>query len=310
MRALTREIKDTHSPVRQFLDERFTGGLRDLQRRFRHAAPPVAVPPVPQAEANPGTLGTAADWLLRFLVCPRPDVHLAMTGAASLGPWLADLAGEVVQLLGTGPSPEGWAAFTGPVAGSTVDEELLARGCWVLALATEMFRSSQAAAIGPLAQVCAGKVTADDLLALAPPAGLRQLAAFRRVFEATLVPALAARPGPWALGPTFAGSSLIGGADGDLIAAGLLVDLKTTVKLSLPVADVLQLIGYTLLDFDDEYALTELGIFSARYAHLVTWPLSSLLDELAGHQVSLQATRDEFRRLLPRGTGKQLPIAG
>jgi hypothetical protein len=33
-RALTREIDDTSSPVRQFFDERFTSGLKDLQRRW------------------------------------------------------------------------------------------------------------------------------------------------------------------------------------------------------------------------------------------------------------------------------------
>jgi hypothetical protein len=46
-----------------------------------------------------------------------------------------------------------------------------------------------------------------------------QLAAFRHLFETALLPRLAARTGPWALGPTFAGSEFIK-ADADLIAAG------------------------------------------------------------------------------------------
>lgn len=58
------------------------------------------------------------------------------------------------------------------------------------------------------------------------------------------------------------------------------------------------MIGYALLDFDDEYKLTELGIFSARYAYLAPWDLARLLDDLAGQQVSLPATRQEFRQLL------------
>jgi hypothetical protein len=49
-------------------------------------------------------------------------------------------------------------------------------------------------------------------------------------------------------------------------------------------------VGYALLNFDDEYKLTELGIFSARYAYLAPWDLARLLDDLAGHQVSLPAT--------------------
>jgi len=64
------------------------------------------------------------------------------------------------------------------------------------------------------------------------------------------------------------------------------------------VLDVLQVIRYALLDFDDKYALTEIGTFSARYAYLPAWNLGEFLEELAGRQVSLQATRQDFRQLL------------
>jgi hypothetical protein len=308
-RALTREVDDTSSPVRQFFDERFTTGLKEVQRRFRQAAPSLAVPSAPQAEANPGTVGGAADWLMRFMVCPDPSVDLAVAGAAHLSPGMMMGVAELAALLGVtglpgtlsmGGSPVSGPAhtFTGPVAGASVDEELLARGCWALALATEAFRSAQAAAMGPLAQFHGRPTTADALLALAPPAGLDQLAKFRHVFETALIPRLATRPGPWVLGPTFSGSALIGGADGDLIAAGLLLELKTSAKLTLAVKDVFQVIGYALLDFDDDYKLADVAIFSARYAYLATWSLGSLLSELAGHPVSVQAARQEFHRLL------------
>lgn len=329
MRALTREIDATTSPVRQFLNERFTSGLRDVQRFFRSSAPALAVPPVPASEANPGTIGGAADWLLRFLVFPHPDVHLAMAGAARyLGPKMMRATAELAALLGAalrpysgpvaatdhadaavlmemsdliapvGTVPNGPATFTGPVTGSDMDKDVLARGCWALALLTEAFRSLQAATMGPLSRFQRATVTANDLLALVPPAGLDQLTQFQGVFETALIPRLASRPGPWTLGPTFAGSTLIGGADGDLIAAGLLLDIKTTAKPSLPVKDILQVIGYALLDFDDTYRLDSLGIFSARYGYLATWELPSLLSELAGRQVDLAAVRDEFRALL------------
>lgn len=115
-------------------------------------------------------------------------------------------------------------------------------------------------------------VTAQHLLALAPPAGLDQVARLREVLETSLLPRLANRSGPWAIGPTFAGSRLVGGAGADLIAAGLLLDLKVTLgdkrrdgtrRLSLNTAEVHQLVGYTLLDFDDTYRISEVGIFSA-----------------------------------------------
>lgn len=107
------------------------------------------------------------------------------------------------------------------------------------------------------------------------------------------------RPGRWFLGPVFTGSTLIK-ADADLITAGLLLDLKTDSRFSLGVTVLFQVIGYALLDFDDAYGLTEVGVFSARYAHLATWNINVLLDELADRPVSVTPARQEFRQLLPR----------
>jgi hypothetical protein len=325
--ALTAEVDDLRSPVRQFLADRFTSGLRGLQRRYRQGAPPLAVPaPVP-AEANRGTLGTAADWLLRFLLHPRPSLAVPRVGAvlcpvgvaepdmgtaAMLGAdggLLAPLCGIALSLGAAPREVAGWLGlgrvdevdepvFTGPVPGNGADPELLARACWVLALLTEVFRAgSRAAAMGPLGRFRDRRPSAGELLTLAPPAALGQLAAFREVFEITLLPELATRRGPWVLGPVFTGSALLR-ADADLIAAGLLLELKTRAGCSLRLQDVLQVIGYALLDFDDSYALTQIGLFSTRYAYLATWDLAAFLEELAGQQVSIQATRREFRQLL------------
>ena len=59
-----------------------------------------------------------------------------------------------------------------------------------------------------------------------------------------------------------------------------------------------QVIGYALLDFDDAYRLDALGLFNARYSHLATWNIASLLSDLAGHPVNLTAARKEFQALL------------
>lgn len=189
--------------------------------------------------------------------------------------------------------------FTGPVPGSRADAEQLARACWFLALLTEAFRAGPVAvATGPLRQFLSRQPSVDEVLNLAPLAVLIQLSSFRRVFETVLIPRLATRSGYWALGPTFAGSALLN-ADADLIAAGLLIDLKTSsAKPSLGLQELFQIIGYALLDFDDAYQITEAGIFNARYAYLSTWDADELLDELAGHPVKLTDTRESFRQLL------------
>ena len=291
---LTRELARPESPVRLFLDSHLGGDLRDLQRRYRATVPSLAVPAVTRGDANPGTLGAAADWLLRFLLHPSPPLRHAEAGAriarTGMATSLSDLAAGL-GVIGTQPR-----TFTGPVPGSTADPEHLARACWALALLTEVYRGGpMVAATGPLGQLRAP--TADALLTLAPPTALTQLARFRKVFENVLMPKLASRRGPWALGPEFTGSQLIP-ADADVIAGGLLLDIKATAKQpSLAAVDLRQIICYSLLDFDDEFTITTVGMFSARYGYLATWDLGPLLVDL-GATSNLAQMRSGFRQVL------------
>jgi hypothetical protein len=304
MRPLTGELQDKGSPVRQFLDERFISGLREVQRRYRVAAPALVVPGVPRDAADPGTVGTAADWLLRFVLHPRPSLELASDGAMLCGRQ-AGLTGVLVDIaasLGKGYDafePTNSEYFIGPIAGIQTDSEHLACVCWFLALLTEAFRGGPAVAMaGPLGRFRNRQPSVDEVLHMAPKAAIGQLSDLRHVFEAVLVPQLATRRGPWSLGSELTGSGLLK-ADADLIAAGLLIDLKTTsAKPSLGIQEVFQVIGYALLDFDNIYEVAEVGIFSARYAYLSAWRIDELLNELAGCPVSLPTTREEFRRLL------------
>ena len=308
-RPLTGELADIRSPVRQFFDSRFSSGLRGVQGRYRHSAPALTVPPVQRTEADPGTVGTAADWLLRFLLHPSPALELAargavLCGAQPTGPGLGMLAAfeDLAHTLGMTRTDfrQDRRSFDGPVAGNNTEPGHLARACWVLALLTEVYRGGPAWAWqGPLGRFRGRRPSVTELLALAPPAAVGQLGQFRAVFESALLPALANRPGTWAIGPTLAGSALIA-ADADLIAGGLLADLKTSQKLSLGVTDLFQLLGYALLDYDDEFGVSTVGIFSARYAYLATWDLGSLLGELAGQPVRLAVLRGQFRELLLR----------
>lgn len=111
------------------------------------------------------------------------------------------------------------------------------------------------------------------------------------------------------MGPTFAGSRLIR-ADADLIAAGLLIELKTNLgsrradgsrQASLDGQTVLQLLGYILLDLPDEFAIKEMSVYNARYEHLAIWPLTQVLNDLAGRPIDLAEEREAFGRLLLDG---------
>ncbi len=150
-RALTGELSMKDSPVRQFFDVRFLTGLRDVQARFRAGAGPVLVAGAPQAEANAGTIGTATDWLLRFLVHPAPSLHLAALGAR-LCQRLPALDGR--SRTRSRYTDTGAELFRGPRPGSRADPDYLNRVCWALALLSEVYRSSgMALAGGPITRL-------------------------------------------------------------------------------------------------------------------------------------------------------------
>ena len=100
--------------------------------------------------------------------CTRAGIRLL--------PALAEVARTLGMSLPSRPA-EQVRVFTGPGAGNSTDAAVLARSCWVLALITEAYRGGpMVAATGPLGRFRGAAVTSDDLLGLAPPAGLDQLA--------------------------------------------------------------------------------------------------------------------------------------
>ncbi|MGH3536943.1 MAG: hypothetical protein ACRDQJ_01370, partial [Pseudonocardiaceae bacterium] len=282
--ALTNSLGDASSPVRRFLAERVTN-LSAVQRQYRESVGPLRVDLA--VGVNPGTLGGAVDWLLRFLLHPAPDLHLARYGPPRAIAELAELLGcrnPYIQ----DPVGVPLGVFDGPCVGSQLDLELLARASWALSLATEVFRVGPmpGSPLRPLRE--APSARAVDLLDLAPPAAVDQLLKLGAVAVEVLLSALTERAGTWTIGPTFTGSVLMN-ADADFIAAGLLVELKTEIgrktaggtrRLGLERDTLMQLLGYALLDFNDEYQLTDIAVFNPRFGHLATWNLRSLLCEL------------------------------
>ena len=100
------------------------------------------------------------------------------------------------------------------------------------------------------------------------------------------------------LNPTFIGSSDVGGADADFIIDGCLIDVKTTVKLGDWRSWLYQLIGYTLLDYDDRYGISEVGIYFTRQGTLLRWKLHDLMFRLSGVAVTpLDELRQDFREV-------------
>lgn len=102
------------------------------------------------------------------------------------------------------------------------------------------------------------------------------------------------------LHPVFAASELLGGADGDLIADGLLLDFKSGADPSLfGRQEAWQLLGYLLADTTDQYELHHVGIAALRRRRTVTWPIQDYLNTLAGQSTEpIERWRAEFERML------------
>lgn len=308
--SLTRELDNRQSPIRVFIEERLSTSAA-LQREFREGAGALVVN---GTGASPGTVGTAADWLLRFLVCPYPETELACRGAAMASNAIVSAFDELARTLGyedplgpitVGRGSIGPSSFTGPIAGADIDFDHLARSCWAFALLTEGFRGGPSVLTrGPLGTLRNwGIVSAGDLLDLAPAEGIDELAQFRSVLVEGLLPRLESKSGRWTVGPTFASSGAVGGADADLVAAGQLIELKTSLgrkrqdgsrTCELAKKDLHEIVAYALLDFDDRYELAEVALFSARYNHYVLWPLDELIGRMSGGALDVTEARAGF----------------
>ena len=282
---LTSAIRNPQSPLRRYLDETF-GNVRPLQTEYRGRVGPLLVP---GGSADPAMIGTAFDLGVRFALDRGSVPRIAFFGFAGL-PRCLEAIDHLVQ------TAQGSCGR---------DPELFAKACWALALTTDVYRQGGVLPSSPLTTLLKqGHFTADALLALASHDAIGQLTALATVARQRLLPDV--HP-PYDLGPSFATSGLCP-ADADLIAGGVLIELKTRLgpknartgarSDSLPRLDVYQLLGYVLFDRANSYDINAIGVYSARYGVLVRWSLPDVLRTLAGSAVDLPACRERVWRLL------------
>lgn len=93
--------------------------------------------------------------------------------------------------------------------------------------------------------------------------------------------------------PSFSGDFLVGGADGDWFIDDTLFDFKVVDKISAPwVRKVLmQLLGYLILDLDNDYQTKCIGIWLPRQATVRTWEIEEVLGS-DGSTILAKARRD------------------
>jgi hypothetical protein len=111
------------------------------------------------------------------------------------------------------------------------------------------------------------------------------------------------------LNPTFGRySSLVGGADADIIAGGRLIDLKVVAQPNIERGMVRQLVAYLILarcarrDGAELSSIEEVGLYFARHAHLWGLPARRIINHPAYAEVErwfLRYAESRQRRPLP-----------
>ena len=97
------------------------------------------------------------------------------------------------------------------------------------------------------------------------------------------------------LNPTFDGSADVGGADADLIVNGTLMEIKTTIREEIKPEWIWQLLGYALLNYNNAFEITGIGLYMARQGLLFQWNLEEVLQSLSGQAKTIDDLRIQFR---------------
>lgn len=287
-------LNDTSSPLRQFLGSEMPN-VADVRSSYRAAQPAVlsVVRPVRPDGGRPawGTLGAAIDHRLRHALS---GTNGRASGTVAAGIELArtplvgrpapvcqrlyavglELLDEIDRLIAEHRPHD----RSRPVLLPSDAEDRLSRACYAAALYEEIYRSGLVWPGTPLGDADA-TFGLDELLAQVPAYAVDDIVTVAGMADVGLNSVRSTTgPDDVLLGPTFAGSGDVGGADADWIADGLLVDVKATSKPNtLSLVDVYQLACYALLDYDDHYEIARVGWYLARAGWFVTWDLDEFL---------------------------------
>jgi hypothetical protein len=179
----------------------------------------------------------------------------------------------------------------------SLPDEYLARLCFVAAYYEDVYRAGEVRRYSMLAEGTPDTML-DGLVAAVPGYAVddigQQMALAGNAFrQFRALPRRAVT-----CGPVFAGSADIGGADADFILGGLLLDCKATITpRKLGAGEINQLAGYLLLDYDDEFGISRVGLYLSRQGATITWDVPSFLG-LLGASEPLPKLRGRLRTYL------------
>ncbi len=312
--SLTTHLADKNSPIckwiRELVPRRYTQKLTtEVNRSLRRKRTLEALDPAQRA-----LVGTAIDYRIRYYFDVTPGERLvAFLGAltACQNSWfkpalLYDFFVRLDRAL-TRIRPARRRL-------SESEEHELARYCLVLALLEGVFRNTLGIAnalfvthTSPLCPLLMGE---KDLLALPKDPWVCDLSELSWAFWDGYGASLTAKQA--LLNPILAGSRHVGGADADLVVGGCLLEIKSRTKPGIFANDLRQVVGYLLLDYEDSLRVSSVGLYMARQATLISWPVEELLASAADKVPPLPSLRASFRKvatLCSEGADVPVPTA-
>jgi hypothetical protein len=312
MSSLTTMLKDTNSPVSQWMREQFPNP-RPLLAAIRQSAGTTVLHP-PEGIAYT-TQGGAIDWWLRFIAVPgsHPDLGVASKGLEALEGYPAAEAAWPMFTTPTNLSISDQMEITVEVSSEEpvdmmlrllgFDAEWQARTCFALSLLTECFR----AGVRPGSRLLTVPEGAGPqaLLDLATADEVADLIAMRDSALRVFFPDLPV--GKVHTGPTFDGSRYLP-ADADLIVGDTLIEIKSTIggpprkdgtrAVKFDRSDLYQLLGYLLMDTSGQYWIGRVGLYAIRFESFQIWPVDQFLEAAAGRPLDLAEARGAFAHVL------------
>ena len=103
--------------------------------------------------------------------------------------------------------------------------------------------------------------------------------------------------------PSFSGDFLVGGADGDWFIDDTLFDCKVKDTITAPWVrkTLMQLLGYLILDLDNDYQAQRIGVWLPRQATVKTWTIEEILGRDAN--TILAKARVDVQSVMEREVG-------
>ena len=298
------QLDDAGSPFATFMSRHFPA-VRNLSvalNAVRPADTEALRPKAPEgARISWITLNSAIDHRLRYAFSyrgvPPKSVERGIAAAWRLvSPDSADAvketADQLTAALGKLIAKERPVTRSETIAFPDDTEEALDRICYAMAWFEEVYRSRRLWPGTPLGEA-KPDLDAGQLVKAVPAYAVADMSAVVKLADASLAEVRDTCP-PERIhaGPVLVGSTDVGGADVDLIADDLLLEIKSTATPSmLGKRDFYQVLGYLMLDYEDRYGVRRLGFYLSRFGRLVIWTVEDYL-ALLGSRWPL----DELRR--------------